>query len=261
MDPQLLRAWFNEAEPLKDGVVTLEALTNVLTAAGLCERQEVRRCIVQMVQWAATHGRPEELDLKLTFHDLAMLLGRATVAWTCYRVLVLTTDAHTGLSVATSWAQLQRKIVVSLLVNARFWGVHESQRVLASLDRQGPESDQYWSSLFQRVRAEGMAAALDEARHVAVVRQDKLAKREEAKKAPRVLGAVAAALEQQDADEVAASYLEEAGWDPALALEHIRQLQVDPSPPKPKPPARFVDCLAVYSAATKVPDPGEEQNA
>jgi len=70
-------------------------------------------------------------------------------------------DEHTA---KLRWTQLQRKIAVSLLVNHRFWG-RESRSVLASLHQ--PDiamreelAPELWLSLFQRVRAQGLASTL-----------------------------------------------------------------------------------------------------
>mmetsp|Transcript_8519 Transcript_8519/g.15208 ORF Transcript_8519/g.15208 Transcript_8519/m.15208 type:complete len:655 (+) Transcript_8519:67-2031(+) len=64
------------------------------------------------------------------------------------------------------WTQLQRRIVVSLLVNHRFWG-RESRNVLAMQRPQpGREKDlsqEEWNLLFQRVRAQGIASTLTHA--------------------------------------------------------------------------------------------------
>jgi hypothetical protein len=72
---------------------------------------------------------------------------------------------------ALRWTQLQRKITVSLLINHRFWG-RESRMVLTYLDSPAARAvwdaltPEQWLSLFQRVRAQGMAAVLPEAEEV-----------------------------------------------------------------------------------------------
>mmetsp|Transcript_698 Transcript_698/g.1435 ORF Transcript_698/g.1435 Transcript_698/m.1435 type:complete len:666 (-) Transcript_698:153-2150(-) len=66
------------------------------------------------------------------------------------------------------WTQLQRRIVVSLLVNHRFWG-RESRNVLAAQKLQATSasskelSQEEWGLLFQRVRAQGIASTLADA--------------------------------------------------------------------------------------------------
>merc|ERR1719456_801860 len=65
------------------------------------------------------------------------------------------------------WTTLQRKIVMSLLVNHRFWG-RESRQVLAALNQPAlctfgqNLSPEQWLSLFQRVRAQNMASTFPE---------------------------------------------------------------------------------------------------
>eukprot|EP00444_Apocalathium_aciculiferum_P038952 CAMPEP_0183522502 /NCGR_PEP_ID=MMETSP0371-20130417/18488_1 /TAXON_ID=268820 /ORGANISM="Peridinium aciculiferum, Strain PAER-2" /LENGTH=128 /DNA_ID=CAMNT_0025721285 /DNA_START=8 /DNA_END=390 /DNA_ORIENTATION=- len=64
-----------------------------------------------------------------------------------------------------SWTQLQRKIMVSLLVNHRFWG-RESRHVLNSLKPPHANSigeeltPEQWRCLFERVKAQGLASIL-----------------------------------------------------------------------------------------------------
>eukprot|EP00932_Pfiesteria_piscicida_P023068 SRR837773.9803.p3 GENE.SRR837773.9803~~SRR837773.9803.p3 ORF type:complete len:152 (-),score=39.13 SRR837773.9803:80-535(-) len=68
-------------------------------------------------------------------------------------------------SLALSWTQLQRKIMVSMLINSRFWG-KESRTVLNSLKPAhattiGTElTPEQWRCLFERVKAQGMASIL-----------------------------------------------------------------------------------------------------
>jgi len=116
--------------------------------------------------------------------DFASLLCRCAVTWCLHRTLVLinpdtgagradgTGPFHVPLGVPDSdreaqlrWTQLQRKIIVSLLVNHRFWG-RESRTVLASLNQPAMTTlghqltPEQWLSLFQRVRAQGIASTL-----------------------------------------------------------------------------------------------------
>jgi len=68
-------------------------------------------------------------------------------------------------NMSLSWTQLQRKIMVSLLVNHRFWG-RESRHVLNSLKPPHANSigeeltPEQWRCLFERVKAQGLAAIL-----------------------------------------------------------------------------------------------------
>lgn len=74
-------------------------------------------------------------------------------------------EATEDRELALRWTQLQRKIMVSLLINHRYWG-KESRNVLGSLQPAGTTTigedltHEQWQCLFQRVRAQGMAAIL-----------------------------------------------------------------------------------------------------
>jgi hypothetical protein len=124
-------------------------------------------------------------ELMLGFRDFCALLGRAVVTWCLDRVLTMmeqknedesgsgreltapgkaaSSDRHAALM----WTTLQRKIVMSLLVNHRFWG-RESRQVLAALNQPAlctfgqNLSPEQWLSLFQRVRAQNMASTFPE---------------------------------------------------------------------------------------------------
>jgi len=126
---------------------------------------------------------------KMGVDDFASLICRCTVTWCLHRTIGLITspdptssvfgDFSSDHDVVFRWTQLQRKIVVSLLVNHSFWG-RESRQVLLNLkppslaqinDDLTPEQ---WVSLFQRVRAQGMASTLpvgDEAEDPAFLRK------------------------------------------------------------------------------------------
>merc|ERR1711957_1060547 len=116
----------------------------------------------------------ESGHLRRTFgiNDFAALLCRCTIAACLYRTIgmihpEINSEAEgeeCGTSTALRWAQLQRRVLVSLLVNHRFWG-RESRNVLHSLKQTatvlgGDLSPEQWLSLFQRVRAQGMASTL-----------------------------------------------------------------------------------------------------
>lgn len=74
-------------------------------------------------------------------------------------------NAETGgvdFKVSQRWAQMHRRISVSLMVNHRYWG-REGKMVLASLKQPPLEicedfTPQQWQTLFQRARAQGMAS-------------------------------------------------------------------------------------------------------
>mmetsp|Transcript_115379 Transcript_115379/g.182325 ORF Transcript_115379/g.182325 Transcript_115379/m.182325 type:complete len:644 (+) Transcript_115379:73-2004(+) len=115
--------------------------------------------------------------------DFASLLARCSIAWCLHRTLILLNPAENmpnndhgegpllappvelEREVSMRWVALQRKIIISLLVNHRFWG-RESRTVLMSLSQ--PQfttlgnqlTPEQWLSLFQRVRAQGIASTL-----------------------------------------------------------------------------------------------------
>jgi len=115
--------------------------------------------------------------------DFASLLARCSIAWCLHRTSILLNPAENmpknddgegpllappielEREVSMRWVALQRKIIISLLVNHRFWG-RESRTVLMSLSQ--PQfttlgnqlTPEQWLSLFQRVRAQGIASTL-----------------------------------------------------------------------------------------------------
>lgn len=116
----------------------------------------------------------------------AALICRCTVTWVVHKTLAMISpepqhesgsasptkrprSPRSGLDVdrevALRWTQLQRKIIVSLLVNHQFWG-RESRVVLASLAQPAVTTfgkqlqPAQWLSLYQRVRAQGLQATL-----------------------------------------------------------------------------------------------------
>lgn len=118
------------------------------------------------------------------FHFLGALLCRCVVTWSIARVLDLLDppthaagsksarlDAHANdnedveAKFARRWAEVHRRIVVSLLVNHRYWG-REGKMVLAALSQSAlfsqELSPEQWLALFQRVRAQGMASTFPE---------------------------------------------------------------------------------------------------
>lgn len=117
----------------------------------------------------------------LNIRDFASMICTCAVTWCLHRALaaVKAVTPSDGVPVTTAglpeadrereretalqWTQLQRRIIVSLLVNHRFWG-RESRAVLAS--HVPPPTDgedltpEQWLLLFQRVRAQGIASTL-----------------------------------------------------------------------------------------------------
>lgn len=136
-------------------------------------------------------SRTSEMKKRLNFTGFCALLSRCIVTWCINRTLdlvdpprkvdplenALRSSGHVSGSeqleaaedprLAKRWAEVHRQILVSLLVNHRFWG-RESRYVLASMSQPriltfgqqlAPEG---WLALFQRVRAQGMASTFPE---------------------------------------------------------------------------------------------------
>lgn len=193
-----LRTWFHTTKRDTTGRVDIVEVQNLFARMEVTsDRQALFRFLsyvahndVLPVPGAIQKSNPgAELQARLqnrTFGiaDFASLLCRCAVAWCLHRTLVLINpDAgsagadgsgpfHVPLGVPDSdreaqlrWTQLQRKIIVSLLVNHRFWG-RESRTVLASLNQPALTTlghqltPEQWLSLFQRVRAQGIASTL-----------------------------------------------------------------------------------------------------
>jgi hypothetical protein len=167
VDQTRMRDWYQQCRPSKTGVVTLQALGNLLSDVGVVragDRRILRRLVMQMRKSTARRtadpfkahhhahleDQTETKDICLGFSDVTRLFGRAVVAWTCYRGLQLCTEAQRPISTGKQWEELQRKIIVSLLVNHEFWGDRESQHVLVALGRELPDTGQDLAQLFQR---------------------------------------------------------------------------------------------------------------
>jgi hypothetical protein len=121
--------------------------------------------------------------INFSMNDFASLICRCSMAWCLHRTMIILNPTDNSLKLGDTegpilmpaadldreagmrWVALQRKIIVSLLVNHRFWG-RESRTVLMSLSQ--PQfttlgnqlSPEQWLSLFQRVRAQGIASTL-----------------------------------------------------------------------------------------------------
>merc|ERR1719387_2763922 len=171
----------------------------------------------------------ETTDLTLNFGELCCLMARSVVAWVCNRILTLCTDPGVPMSHAAQWGGLQRKITVSLLVNANFWGMDDSQQVLSAMSK-SVDADVDVASLFQRARAEGIEATLPSGWHA----DEPTTKRVKGKLKDTPLVQHAAITEHARVNKPAPE------WRRALVL----------SPPKPEPPPALFDPLAMYGAHT-----------
>lgn len=175
-----IRSWLSSMRRESDGRADIAHILDLFTHMGIAaDRQAVFRFLSSFKNQgrrSGVAGAPEgqrrgALPSQRSFsaEDLGALLCRCLVTWCLARTLSLVAPSDRSRAgerdVALAWSQLQRKILVSLLVNERFWGAH-SKQVLAhlrpaarSLAVEGLSGEQ-WRSLFQRVQAQGMASLL-----------------------------------------------------------------------------------------------------
>jgi len=190
-DMMRLRTWFHTMKRDTTGHADIVEVQNLFARMEVTsDRQTLFRFLTHIIHSevlpSATAERGEKQGAigKRTFGigDFASLLCRCAVAWCLHRTLMLidpSDDAERagdGPLMAPNindldreaemrWVALQRKIIISLLVNHRFWG-RESRTVLMSLNQ--PQmttlgnllTPEQWLSLFQRVRAQGIASTL-----------------------------------------------------------------------------------------------------
>jgi len=184
---QRLRAWFNSmrADPL--GCVDTTQVQNLFARMEVtADRQTLFRLLSYMMEnphpSAALDPREAAAieSKKYSFNGFVSLICRCATSWVLHRVMSmlmseLPRGSLTDYDVSNRWIQLQRKIMISLLVNQRFWG-RESRQVLSALqppvsseveDLQELNSEQ-WNALFQRVRAQGLASVLPQSDGVPV---------------------------------------------------------------------------------------------
>lgn len=194
-----LRGWFQEMKQDTSGRVDVVEVQHLFARMELTsDRQALFRFLSFVARGGALPARagtqkaastaPRAGDFNgRTFgiEEFASVICRCIVTWCLHRTLVLVSPPAPGSrggadggpfvvplgvqaaehDVALRWTQLQRKIVVSLLVNSRFWG-RESRHILTSLNQANLTtlghqlSPEQWLSLFQRVRAQGMASTL-----------------------------------------------------------------------------------------------------
>lgn len=190
-DMTRLRNWFQTMKRDTTGHVDIVEVQNLFARMEVTsDRQTLFRFLTHIVHndtLPSAAGERGDKDggtlIKKTFgiSDFVSLLCRCAIAWLLHRTLILLSPGDTAPKDEDSpmlmpsnsldreaemrWVALQRKIIISLLVNHRFWG-RESRNVLTSLTQ--PQmttlgtmlSPEQWLSLFQRVRAQGIASTL-----------------------------------------------------------------------------------------------------
>ncbi|CAE7770404.1 unnamed protein product [Symbiodinium pilosum] len=175
------RAWFNSMRADPNGCVDITQVQNLFARMEVTsDRQTLFRLLSYMIEnpcpSMASDAREAEAieSKKFSFNGFLSLICRCTTSWVLHRVWsMLTAESSKKLlsdyDIDNRWIQLQRRIMISLLVNQRFWG-RESRQVLSALqppmistaevqELQELSQDQ-WNALFQRVRAQGLASVL-----------------------------------------------------------------------------------------------------
>lgn len=201
-DKNRLREWFTSMDRDRYGRVGVEAVQNLFVRMEITtDRKALFRLLHALFgqkdassptgpaspQVGTSADGPPGItqELMLGFRDFCALLGRCVVTWCLDRVLTMIEQksedesgtgreltapgkaAYSDRHARDMWTTLQRKIVMSLLVNHRFWG-RESRQVLAALNQPAlctfgqNLSPEQWLSLFQRVRAQNMASTFPE---------------------------------------------------------------------------------------------------
>jgi len=181
-----VRTWFHSMKRSPEGRVDVVEVQNFFAREGVTsDRQALFRFLSHVARSNVLPGfvapGSESIDKEKAgtqgkqpfgIEHFASIIARCTVVWCLHKTLTLMMEEAVPLSpvaeptdLALQWSQLQRKIVVSLLINHRFWG-QASKTVLASWEPPGGASfgeelsTEQWRSLFERVRAQGMRAIL-----------------------------------------------------------------------------------------------------
>lgn len=175
------RAWFNSMRADPMGWVDITQVQNLFARMEVTsDRQTLFRFLSYIMEnpcpsIAADHREAAAIESKkFSFNGFLSLICRCTTSWVLHRVLVMLMAESSGalatdLDIANRWIELQRRIMISLLVNHRFWG-RESRQVLSALqppmistamvEELQELSQEQWNALFQRVRAQGLASVL-----------------------------------------------------------------------------------------------------
>lgn len=181
-----LRHWFNSMPCDPAGCVDITQVQNLFARMEVTKDRQGLFRFLSFIAETPSPGNAKDPREKLASDQrkfssdgFASLMCRCAVAWCLHRTISLLTNFGQAQERSVSlqqppsnhdlscrWIQLKRKILVSMLINERFWG-RESRGVLSAL--QPPSvagsdlanlSAEQWNSLFQRVRAQGLAAVL-----------------------------------------------------------------------------------------------------
>lgn len=179
---QRLRAWFNSMRSDQFGCVDITQVQSLFARMEVTtDRQTLFRLLSYIIEnphpTAAKDPR-EAMAIekkKFSLHGFGSLICRCAASWVLHRVMSMLEmpdnarskeEGFTEQDIAMRWIQLQRKIMISLMVNQRFWG-RECRQVLGhlqppqmSLEELEKLSPELWNLLFQRVRAQGLASVL-----------------------------------------------------------------------------------------------------
>lgn len=184
IDMARIRKWFQSMKRDTIGHVDIVEVQNLFARMQVTsDRQTLFRFLKHITGEFSAASMAGSVEIQRTFGigDFASLLCRCATAWLLNRTLMLLSPSESVLKgvdgplmmpaadldreAEMRWVALQRKIIISLLVNHRFWG-RESRTVLMSLTQ--PQmttlgnmlSPEQWLSLFHRVRAQGIASTL-----------------------------------------------------------------------------------------------------
>eukprot|EP00434_Breviolum_minutum_P035412 symbB.v1.2.031349.t1/scaffold3626.1/size81632/6 len=194
---QRLRGWFNSMRSDQFGCVDITQVQSLFARMEVTtDRQTLFRLLSYIIEnphpTAAKDPR-EAIAIekkKFSLHGFGSLICRCTASWVLHRVMSMleVPDNHrsckdeglTEQDIAMRWIQLQRRIMISLMVNQRFWG-RECRQVLGHLQppqmsleeircsfadalysrmELGNLSPEQWNLLYQRVHAQGLASVL-----------------------------------------------------------------------------------------------------
>lgn len=169
-DNHTMKTWFSSMRRDQRGMVDPLQVQQLLTRLEVpMDRQTLFRFLhfflsgVEVEKTTSKRG-PGASERKFSYESFASLICRSVVAVTLHRTTALLSVSDSDRELAYRWTQLQRKILISILINQRFWG-SEARAVLARFQPAGLANDispEQVSLLYQRVRAQGLDSILPE---------------------------------------------------------------------------------------------------